>query len=128
MVAVPAVEDDGDVDIGDVAFAQNAVAGDAVADHVILRDADRAGIALVEQAGGQGAVIEGEFPGQPVELVGDHARNHVRDQHVQALGRQPASAPHALEGLRVVDLDPLRTTGVGAGEDGGVVHGVNSGG
>ena len=40
-----------------------------------------------------------------VELVGDHARDHVRGQHVQALGGQPAGPAHALEVLGAVDLD-----------------------
>src|SRR5581483_12097347 len=48
-IAVPALEDEGDVDIDDVAFLERAVAGHAVADHVVDRGAGRIAIAAIHQ-------------------------------------------------------------------------------
>src|SRR5690606_9081379 len=45
-IAVPTVDDDRMVDVDDVAFLQNLVAGNAVADDVVDRGADRLGVAL----------------------------------------------------------------------------------
>ncbi len=51
-------------------------------------------------------MVEDELARQLVERFGGHARDHVRDQHVQALGGQAPGAAHALEGGRVgVDFD-----------------------
>ena len=104
----------GDVDVGDVAFAQRPLAGDAVADHVVGRDAQRLGVAAIEQAGGQGAVVEDELARQRVEVVGDHARADVRGQHVQALGGQPAGAracPRSPRRVWILICDPVRRRG-----------------
>src|SRR5262249_29137474 len=49
-VAVPAINNDGDVDIDDVAATERPVAGDAVADGVIDRGANRVAVAAVEDA------------------------------------------------------------------------------
>src|SRR5688572_15600634 len=51
-VAVPAVEDDGDVDIDDVAVLQRPLAGDAVADDMVDRGAAAAREAAIAQSGG----------------------------------------------------------------------------
>src|SRR5690606_26389236 len=48
-IAMPAIEDQGVVDIDDVAFAQRLVVWDAVTDDVVDRGADRFGVAAVEQ-------------------------------------------------------------------------------
>ncbi len=50
-------------------------------------------------------MVEDELAGQLVERLGGDARDHVRDQQVEALGRQPSGAAHALEALRAVQLD-----------------------
>ncbi len=116
-VAVPAVDDHGDVDVDDVALAQRLVAGDAVADHMVGRDADRLGVAAIAQAGRQGAVIEDELARQVVQAFGRHAGLDVGDQHIQAFGRQPAGDAHAFEVFGGVNLDA-------AGADGHVGDGV----
>jgi hypothetical protein len=104
-VAVPAVDDDRDVDVDDVALAQDPLARDAVADDVVGADAGGLGVAAVAQAGGQGAVVQDELARQVVQLLGHHAGDHVRGQHVEALGGQPAGLAHAFECLRVVQFD-----------------------
>ena len=55
---MPAVEDEGDVDVDDVAFLQRLFAGNAVADHVIDRGAGRFLVAAIHQGCRQRAVIE----------------------------------------------------------------------
>ncbi len=108
-VAVPAALDDhGHVDIGDVALAQLTVAGDAMADHVVGRDAHGPSVALIAEAGGQGAVVEDELAGQVVQPFGRDARDHLGDQHVEAFRGQPACAAHAFEAFRTVHLDLVR--------------------
>ncbi len=79
---------------------------------MVGRDADGLGVAPVEQAGGQRAIVQDELARHPVDVVGDGAGLHQRDQEVQALGGQPAGAAHALEPFGVVHLDL-----VGAGGD-----------
>src|SRR3546814_3130772 len=73
-IAVPAVEDDGHVDVRDVAVAEPAVARDAVADDVVDRDADRFRHAAVVQRPGQGTVLETTRVAPPVEPARCHAR------------------------------------------------------
>ena len=61
-IAVPAVDDDGDVDVDDVAVAQRLVARDAVADDVVDRGADRLAIAAIASAvAGMAPWLEGEL-------------------------------------------------------------------
>ena len=53
-------------------------------------------------------MVEDEFVAQFVDRAGGDARLHVRADHVQRLGRQPARHPHAGEILRRVDGDAPR--------------------
>ena len=104
-IAMPAVEDQRHVDIDDVAFAQRLVRRDAVADHMVDRGAGRLAVAAIHQRRRHGAMIDAEFEDQPVDVLGGHARLDLADQHVEALGRQPAGLAHACEGGRAVNLD-----------------------
>ncbi len=123
-VAMPAaVDNHGHVDVDDVAFPQRPVRRNAVADHVVGRDADRLGVATVEQAGGQGAVVEDELARHLVDVVRDGPRLHQGRQEVQALRREAAGPPHALEPLLIMKLD-LRSAG-GDVEDVSVAHARN---
>ena len=96
-VAMPAVQDHGDVDIDDVAVAQRLVVRDAVADDMIDRGAERVAIAAIAQAGGNAAMGDDVVIGQLVERGGGDARLHLRHQQVQHFGGQPAGPAHALE-------------------------------
>jgi hypothetical protein len=96
-VAVPAIEDDGDVDVDDVALGQQAVAGDAVADHVVDRGAGRLGVAAVAERRGHGAAGQHEVVNELVDLLGGHARLNMRGDHIERLGSQPSGAAHPLE-------------------------------
>jgi len=67
---VPALEDDGDVDVEDVALDQLALAGDAVADDMVDRGADRARKAAIIERRRDGAMID---IAAPLEFIGDEA-------------------------------------------------------
>lgn len=58
---MPAIKNDGDVDIDDVAFEQDFVAGDAVANHMIDGCADGFGEAFVIEGRGYSAIFFGHF-------------------------------------------------------------------
>ena len=73
-IAVPAIEDQGDVDIDDVALLERLVARDAVADDVIDRGAGRLAVAAVHQGRRRRAVVQRELEHQPVDLLGRYAR------------------------------------------------------
>jgi hypothetical protein len=120
-IAVPAVEDEGHVDVDDVALAERLLVRDAVADDVVDGGAARFPVAAVVQRGGQGAVVhaEGEY-----EVVDDLCRNagfHDIVERVQALGREPAGLAHAGETLRPVIGDGVPVAG-GAGQN--FLHGI----
>src|SRR6185437_8835309 len=55
-VAMPAIQNDGDVDIHDIAVVQRLVVGNAVTDDVVDRGADRVTVAAIAQAGGNRAM------------------------------------------------------------------------
>jgi len=100
-VAVPTAFDDSDVNIDDVTFLQNLVAGNAVADLVIDGGANGFGIGV----GAAGVVIQGcrygllylgdVVKGQFVQVVGGDAGLHMRCQVIQYLRGQLASDSHA---------------------------------
>src|SRR5690606_11733121 len=104
-IAVPAVDDDRVVDVDDVALFQRLVAGDAVTDHMVDRGADGLRIALVAQARGHAAIVQGELADPVVQLAGGDPRLYVFADHIQRLGDEAAGLPHALEVLGRVDAD-----------------------
>ncbi len=95
-IAVPAVLDDGDVDVDDVALLEALVrARDAVADHVIDRGADRLREAAVIQGGRNGLLhVHDELVAAGIELVGGDAGYDVRADHVQHVRGQAAGDAH----------------------------------
>src|SRR5690606_38845945 len=106
-VAVPAVLDDGDVDIDDVALPQHlGLAGDAVADDVVDRGADRRREALVTQVGRDGVLdLDDVVVADPVQLGGADPRLHVRGHDLQHLGGKAAGDAHAFDVLRSLETD-----------------------
>ena len=77
-VAVHAVEEDRDVAVDDVAVEEHAVVGDAVADDLVHRRAQRLREALVVQRARVAAACDARFVADAVELVGGDARPHRR--------------------------------------------------
>ena len=104
-VAMPAVDDGGDVDIDDVAVQQLAVAGNAVADDMVDRGADRAREAAIVQRRRNRLVGDDEIVAQLVQLAGGDAGLDMGRDKVERLRRQAAGPAHRVECLRVVDLD-----------------------
>ncbi len=122
-IAIPALDDEGHVDVDNVAFLQHPVAGHAVADHVVDRGAGRIAIAAVHQGGGVGAMVKGEVADEIVDPRGRHARLDDIGQLVEALGYQRASLAHAGKAARPVQLD---LPGLALGGIGGfdIAHGL----
>ena len=104
-VAVPAIEDDGHIDVEHVAVLQALGAGDAVAHHVVHRGADGFGEAPVVEGRRDGAVGLGVIVTEPVELVRRHLRAHVGCDVIEGLGGQAPGLAHGLEFLGAVQLD-----------------------
>ena len=110
-VAVPAVLDDGDVDVDDVAVLQRPLVGDAVADLVVDRGADRLRVRLVArgrvvQRRGDGLLhVDDVVVRQAVELFGRDAGLDVLRQHVQHLGGEPPGNAHGGDLLGRLDGD-----------------------
>ena len=99
-IAVPAVEDHGHVDIEDVALHQPPVAGDAVADDMVDRGADRFRKAAVVERRRDRVVIDDEPVAQPVELAGGDPGADIGGDEVERLGGEHPGPPHAFEGFR----------------------------
>src|SRR3954469_13721757 len=96
-VAMPAVQDDGDVNVHDIAVAQRLVVGNAVADHMVDGGADGVAIAAIVQAGRGGAMGDDVVISGLVQGGGGDTRFDQRHQQVQHLGGQPAGPAHTLE-------------------------------
>ena len=110
-VAMPTIFDDGDVDVDRVAFFQRLVIWNAVAHLMVDRCADGLGVGVVTAGvvvewGGNGLLnLRDVVVAELVELVGRHARHHVRGDEVENFGGQFARDAHALCALRVFDGD-----------------------
>ncbi len=87
-IAVPAVDDQGHVDVDDVAVAQRLAIGNAVADDVVDRGADRLAVAAIVERRRIGAMRQGEVEDQLVEQFGGHAGPDMLGEQVEDLGRQ----------------------------------------
>lgn len=105
-VAVVAVLDDGDVDVEDVAFLQRLLVGDAMADHMVDRGADRLGKALVVQRGGNRLLLVDDIVvADAIQLLGGHAGLDVFADHFQHFGGQAAGDAHLLDIVGRLDGD-----------------------
>jgi hypothetical protein len=104
-IAVPLIENEGDVDIDDIALAQRLVRRNSVANHVIDGRAGRLAVAAIHQRRRQGAMIHAEFEHFPIDVLGRNARPDLVDQHVQAFGRKLSGLAHAFKGIGAVNLD-----------------------
>ncbi len=124
-IAVPAIDDEADVELTMSPSRRGLSLGMPWADHVVDRGADRLRVTRIEQRGRIGAVIHGEGVGELVELFrGDDGGGGL---HQQLRGPPPASADrpaHALETLR--SMDRWQGGTASALGDGGFVlsHGV----
>ena len=104
-IAVPAVQDDADVNIEDVAVAQPARAGNAVADDMVDGCADRLREALVVERRRHRVVPDDEVVAKRVELLRRRARDDVRRHMVQHFGREAPGLAHARKVVLRMDND-----------------------
>ena len=104
-VAVPAVEDRGDVDVDDVAVLERAVARNAVADDMVDRGAAALRIAAIAERRGDGAGVERHPVDDVVQLLGGDAGDDMGDERVEDVGGEPAGGAHAGKAFGPVQLD-----------------------
>lgn len=107
-IAVPSIDDEGNVDIDDIALDEFAIAGDAVTDDVINGGADSLWKAAIIEGSGERLVIAGEGEGEVIELSGGNSGMDVFDKHIEGFGGETASASHRGEGVGVVEGDLAR--------------------
>jgi hypothetical protein len=102
---MPAIDQRRDVDIDDIAFHQSAVAGNAVADHIVDRGAAAVLIAAITHRRGDAAASDTHAADDVVQLAGGDAGYDIRHQRVQYLRRQPPGLAHSGKAALVVKLD-----------------------
>jgi hypothetical protein len=94
-IAVPAIFDDGDVEIDDVALFETLIARDAVAHDMIDRGADRLGkAAVIEGSRHRLLYVYDVVVAARIEFVGGDTGHHVRCDHVDHLSREAARDTH----------------------------------
>ena len=104
-VAVHAADERGDVDVEDVALDGLRRIGDAVADDLVQRGAQRLRVAAVPQRRRVGAVVTQELVTDAIEFVGGHAGHDVAADFGERLGCEPPGDAHRRDRLGVLDLD-----------------------
>ncbi|MNG01284.1 hypothetical protein D3C84_842560 [compost metagenome] len=93
-----AVLDHRHVDVEDVAILERLVIGDAMADHVVDRGADRLGEALVVERRGNGLLhVDDVVVADTVQFLGGHAGFDMLADHLQHFGGQAAGNAHLLD-------------------------------
>ena len=110
-VAMPAIEDDGDIDVEDIAILQHAIARNAVTDDMVDRDAGGFRIAAIIQRCRHRTMGDDVVVANRVEILRRHARTDMGADHIQRFSRQAACRAHSGEILRLVkhDLAGFRT-------------------
>lgn len=107
-VAMPAIDDQCDVNVDDIALAQWLWAWNAMADDVINRGADGLAETSVVEGCGNRLVCDCEIQCKVVERFRRHARHDVRGQHIERFCGQPPGLAHALEVITRIDFHPVR--------------------
>src|SRR5665647_3656550 len=108
---MPAVLDDSDVDVDDIAFFQSLLVGNAVADLMIDRGANRLRVSVVarwrvvQRRRGGALNLSGVVLSDLVQLVGGDAGFDESAKVVEQLPRQPARHAHPCNALRVFVSD-----------------------
>ena len=118
-IAVPAIEQRGDIDVDDVAVLQLLVARNAVADDMVDRGAAAVREPAIAEGGGQRIFAQHMRADDVVEFTRCDAGDDVRDQAVEHFGSEFPRRAHAVESFGAVELDRAvaRGAGVGGGSD-----------
>ena len=106
-ISVPTIDDRSAVDGDDIAIGEVAVAGDAVDDLLVDRDADVRGEPVVAEEGRGRSLIADRLRCAVVQLCGGHARRGDLRHPLQGPGDDQAGSPHDLELVRGLDLDAV---------------------
>ena len=110
-IAEVVILDDGDVDVQGVAVLERFVAGNAVTDHVVDRDAGGLGVGritgrLIVQRCRHGALLlEHVFVAKPVELPGRDTGAHMRRNEIEHLAGQSAGDAHHFNIVGILEGD-----------------------
>jgi len=104
-VAVPAIDNERDIDVEDVAIAQAFRPRDTMADDVVDRDARGMPEALIVKRGRHRAMIHRELENQVVQTSRGDTWLDVRDQHIQCACCELSCGPHLFERSWPVDRD-----------------------
>ena len=94
-VAIPAIQNDRDIDVQNVAVADCLLARNAVADNMVKRNAGGLRESLVIQRCRYGAMGLDEVVANPVKVTGGRASHNMRGDHVKHTGGKPAGSPHS---------------------------------
>ena len=103
-ITVPAIDDQRDVDVDDVAIAQRLRPGNAMANDVIDRRADRLGVAAIIERRRKCVVGDGELEDQIVETLRGHTGLDVRGQHIECGRRELPCLAHGGKRFRPMQL------------------------
>jgi hypothetical protein len=103
-IPVHASDEPGDVHVDDVAAGDQGVVGDAVADHLVQRGAQRLRVTAVAERGRVGAVADQEIVPDLVQVVRGDAWSDVPAHFLQCLRGDLASHPHARDRVGVLDV------------------------
>mmetsp|Transcript_68639 Transcript_68639/g.222497 ORF Transcript_68639/g.222497 Transcript_68639/m.222497 type:complete len:337 (+) Transcript_68639:138-1148(+) len=114
-VGVVAVVEDANVQIDDVALLDGAAVRDAVADHLIRRDAHRLRESVVVEGARVDLPINARLVHDAVDLVPRHARLHKSRGDVQHLSAHPAHLPHRQESTPLEDRHLLHANALALG-------------
>jgi hypothetical protein len=104
-IAMPAVNDRGQVDIDDITVFQRPRAGNAMADDMVDRDAARMSIAAIADIRRNRPGRDDRLTSGVVERFGADAGRHHVGQGIQHRGSDLARLAHRGEFLRAVELD-----------------------
>ncbi len=103
VVAVHAVEEDGDVEVDDVAVLERAIVRDAVTNDFVDRGTDRFGKSAVSDAAGIAAKVDIGLMGDRIEFVGSNAYGNVGLDDLGHLCGRLACRSHSLNRVRILD-------------------------
>src|SRR5262245_40022979 len=103
-VAVYAIDIGGDIDVDDVAVADNGRIGDAVADHLVERRAQRLGVSPIAERGRICAMGDEEFVSDLIEFIGGNSWPYRLSDGDQRLRSQLSRTAHPVDGLAILDL------------------------
>lgn len=92
-IAVPPIDDRGEIDVDDVSLAQDVVIRDSVANNLVDAGANRVWVAVVTQTGRRMAVLNRVVVSELVDLSCRDAGPDMRSQVVHDFGIKSASSP-----------------------------------